>query len=134
MLLFIHEVNTKKVPNYTKSSQVFYKCVHCNLFLIDINITDEGQRKRKVEAQEETPAKRKSVEYGDVPVAGEAADMTATALQNLTIPDTDEKQETVVTTTGLSSSSGTSECSPEKVSNNGCQPSATGKAHLFQNV
>ncbi|KAL9988275.1 hypothetical protein ACROYT_G002706 [Oculina patagonica] len=90
---------------------------------------DEGQRKRKVEEQEEKPAKRKSVECEDIPVPGEAADVTASALQNLTIVrDADEKQKAVpVTTTEPPSSITALDCSPEKASDYSVQqPTATG--------
>ena len=104
-----------------------------NLYqLIFANITDEGQRKRKVEVEEEKPAKRKSVECEDVPVHAEAADVTASALENLTIVlDTEEEQKAVPDTTNeLPSSSSISNCSPEQASNNGIQPS-TGKVYCY---
>ncbi|XP_078381354.1 E3 ubiquitin-protein ligase rnf213-alpha-like isoform X3 [Oculina patagonica] len=103
----------------------------CSSFQEDISSLDEdeGQRKRKVEEQEEKPAKRKSVECEDIPVPGEAADVTASALQNLTIVrDADEKQKAVpVTTTEPPSSITALDCSPEKASDYSVQqPTATG--------
>lgn len=53
---------------------------------------DEGERKRKVDKQEEKPAKRKSVEY-----KGEVSEyVVANALQNLTVPDQGGDQKAII--------------------------------------
>ncbi|RMX36538.1 hypothetical protein pdam_00019453 [Pocillopora damicornis] len=51
----------------------------------------EGERKRKVDKQEEKPAKRKSFEY-----KGEVSEyVVANALQNLTVPDQGGDQKAI---------------------------------------
>ena len=101
-----------------------------------MSLSDEVQRKRKVEESEEQPSKRKSIELVDVNrVSGEATDISANALQKLTLVlDPEEQEEAVpdtrtepdVRTKQLPSGTLTSECSPEEASISSCQSSVTG--------
>lgn len=104
-----------------------------------MSLSDEVQRKRKVEEPEEQPSKRKSVEDEDInPVSGEAADVMKNALRTVvldpvdqeeTVPDT--RTEIDAPTKQLPSSTLASECSPEEAPINNCQSSVTGRAKLF---